>query len=106
MTYLVEVPVEDGSRLVVQASEADLPGDLELAARPGEIVARAHDTLEEALAQIQPALTAVRERLSAMAPAEIELEFGIVLGTEAGVVIAKGTTEVHFTVKLVWKPGE
>lgn len=37
--YLIEVPVEGGGRLLVQASEAELPGDLQLAAaRPGEVV--------------------------------------------------------------------
>jgi len=50
VTYLVEIPVDDGSRLLVQASEGDLPGELELAAaRPGEIVARMGETLEHAL---------------------------------------------------------
>ena len=104
MSYLVEVPVDGDARLVVQVAEDDLPGgDLELAAvRPGEIVARAGETLDEALDRIRPALRAVRNRLAALGPDEIELEFGIVLGTEAGVVIAKGTTEVHFTVTLKW----
>ncbi|MFN2494470.1 MAG: hypothetical protein ABR608_00970 [Pseudonocardiaceae bacterium] len=35
--YLLEVPVEGGGRLLVQVSDAELPGDLQLAsARPRE----------------------------------------------------------------------
>jgi hypothetical protein len=55
--YLIEVPVEGGGRLLVEASKAELPGDLQLAAaRPGEVVARARQSLEQALAQIKPAM--------------------------------------------------
>jgi len=57
VTYLLEIPVDAGGRLVVQASEDDLPGDLELAAlSPGEIAARARESLEQALDQIKPAV--------------------------------------------------
>lgn len=107
MAYLIEVPVEGGGRLLVEAGEADLPDGLELAAvGPGEIVARARANLQEAIDQIRPAIVAVRERLAAMGPDEVGVEFGIVLGAETGVVVAKGTAEVHFTVTLTWmRPG-
>ena len=104
MTYLIEVPVEGGGRLLVQASAAELPGGLELAAlRPGEIVARVEKSLEHALDELKPAVVAVRDRLAALAPDEVAVEFGIVLGAETGVIVAKGTSEVHFTVTLTWK---
>jgi hypothetical protein len=104
MSYLIEVPVESGARLLVQASDDDLPGDLELAAlRPGEIVTRASKSLEQALEQIRPAVNAFLTWMKTMSPDEVGVEFGIVLGGEAGVIIAKGTGEVHFTVTLAWK---
>lgn len=103
MAYLIEVPVEGGGHLVVQASDEDLPAELVLAARPGEIAARAGQTLEQALDQLRPAVRAIRNRLAAMAPDEVTVEFGIVLGAETGVVVAKGSTEVHFTVSLSWQ---
>ena len=38
---------------------------------------------------------------------EVAVGFGLVLGAETGVVVAKGTGEVHFSVTLTWKcPGE
>ncbi len=102
--YLIEVPVEGGGRLMVEVSAAELPGDLELAgARPGEVVARARESLEQALDQIKPALRAVLDRLVTMAPDEVSVEFGLTLGAETGVVIAKGTSEMHFAVTLGWK---
>ena len=59
MAYVVEFPLDDGGRVLVQASDKDLPGDLELAAvRPGEIVARAGETLQQALDQVKPAIDA------------------------------------------------
>ncbi|MGH3908828.1 MAG: CU044_2847 family protein [Pseudonocardiaceae bacterium] len=102
--HVIEVPVEGGGRLLVQASDADLPADLELAAaRPGEVVARARQTLEQVLDQIQPALRAVADRLMSMSPDEVSVEFGLTLGAETGVVVAKGTSEMHFAVTLAWK---
>ena len=109
MAYVIEIPVDAGGSLLVQAHEDDLPGGLELASlRPGEVVARARESLETAIDQIKPAVNAIAGRLKAMAADEVAVEFGIVLGAESGAVIAKGTAEVHFTVTLNWKrePGE
>lgn len=103
MAYLIEVPVQGGGHLVVEASDEDLPAELVLAARPGEIATRAGQTLEQALDQLRPAVRAIRNRLAAMAPDQATVEFGIVLGAETGVVVAKGSTEVHFTVSLTWQ---
>jgi hypothetical protein len=105
MAYVMEIPVDGGGRLLVEKSDGDLPGDLELAARlPGEIVARTAKSLEQALDQMKPAVNAVLTWLTTMSPSEVAVEFGIVLGAEAGAVVAKGTGEVHFTVTLTWQP--
>jgi Trypsin-co-occurring domain 1 len=105
--YLIEVPVDGGGRLLVQATDDELPGSLELAAlRPGHVVARAGESLEQALDEVKPALRAVAGRLRAMAPDELTVEFGIVLGAETGVVVAKGSADVHFTVSLTWRRPE
>jgi hypothetical protein len=104
MAYVIEVPVDAGGCLLVQAAEDDLPGTLELASlRPGDVVARARESVEAAIDQIKPAVDAVAGRLKEMAADEVEVEFGVVLGAETGAVVAKGTVEVHFTVTLHWK---
>ena len=104
MAYLVEVPLDEGGSLLVQASDEDLPGDLELAARPGEIVARAAKSLEQALNQIKPAIHAIVMCMRAISPGEIEVEFGIMLGVEGWRSHSEGSSDVHFTVKISWKP--
>lgn len=107
MGYLVQVPLEGGGTLTLQAPDDDVPGELELAAvPPGEVVVRTAKTLERALDELQPALASMLSRLVALAPQEVTVEFGIMLGAESGIVVAKGKGEVHFTVTLGWKPPE
>ena len=101
VTYLVEIPVDSGGRLRVQAVDGD--GGLQLASRPGEIAAKAKESLEKALDELGPAIKATTKRLRAMSPDELTLEFGLVLTAESGAVIAKCGAEVHFTVSLTWK---
>jgi hypothetical protein len=109
MSLLIEVPVEGGGRLLVEADPEQLPGELQLAsghAAPGEVMAKARQSLEQALDQLQPAMSAVLDRLKAVAPDEVGVEFGLTLGAETGVVVAKGSSEVHFTVSLTWRRPE
>jgi hypothetical protein len=109
MGLLIEVPVEGGGRLLVEADPEQLPGELRLAASqatPGEVVAKAKQSLEQALDQLQPAMSAVLARLKAVSPDEVVVEFGLTLGAETGIVVAKGTSEVHFTVSLTWRRPE
>jgi NTP-dependent ternary system trypsin peptidase co-occuring protein len=105
MTYVMEVPVDSGGRLLVQVTEDDLPDGLVPAARvrPGQVVAYAKESVEAAIDQIRPAIDAVTSRLDAMAADEVTVEFGLMLGLEGGAVVAKGKAEVHFTVSLLWK---
>jgi len=107
VAYLLEVPLDGGGELLVEGSLEDVPDGLDLASpRPGEVISRARGSLERALAQLQPALVSVRESLTALSPDETTVEFGIVLGAETGAFVAKGTSEVHFTVTLTWKQPE
>lgn len=76
--------------------------DLDLAAGGG-VVARARVSLEEALDQVKPTLSRVADTLRELRPDTAELEFGLKMGGESGVIIAKGTAEVNFTVRLTWQ---
>ncbi|MFD3778174.1 CU044_2847 family protein [Streptomyces sp. NPDC058612] len=103
MEHLVTIPLdhEDGGVAVFEVS-SDLQGsDLELAAS-GDLATRARVTLQEALDQVRPTLARVSEMVRELAPQEAEIEFGLKMGGETGVVIAKGTAEVNFAVRLVW----
>ncbi len=105
MAYVMEVPVMSGGRLLVQVNQDDLPDGLVPAARlrPGQVVVYAKESVEAAVDQIKPAISAVAARLNTMAADEVTVEFGLMLGAQGGAVVAKGSAEVHFNVTLSWK---
>ena len=108
MTYIVEIPVAEGGVLRVEGNLDDISSGLVPAARSaaGPLVSQASQTVESALDDLTPAITATTNRLRALAADEVTVEFGLMLGVEGGVVVAKGSAEVHFTVTLTWKRPE
>jgi hypothetical protein len=104
MAYLVDFPVEGGGTLRVQGVEEEAPSGLELAARgpAGLPLVKAKESVQAALDEIVPAITAVSNRLRSMAADEVTIEFGLMLGAEGGAIVAKGKAEVHFTVTFTW----
>lgn len=95
-----------GGSLVVEVDDADVPeppDGLALASNRGKIVATAAISLEEALDQLQPTVRALADRLRAVGPDEITVQFGVKLGGEMGIMLARGTAEVNFTVSMTWK---
>jgi hypothetical protein len=102
----MEIPVEGGGVLRVQGPDDEVPPGLVPAANQppaGPLIAKADETVQAALDDLKPAIAATTSRLRELAADEVTVEFGLVLGVEGGVVIAKGTAEVHFTVTLSWK---
>jgi hypothetical protein len=105
--YLLGLPVEEGSNdvLVFEVDRSEVSGDLVLASTdPDKVADRARVTLEEALAKLKPSLRKIVDMLKELAPDETEMEFGLKIGGETGVIIAKGTAEVNFTIRMSWKP--
>lgn len=106
MDYLMEIPLRDGEHgIVVQVDAREVPEeDLVLASpRPGEIIARARRTLEEALDEVGPGIRAVAEWVEQVGPQEYTVEFGLKLGGQTTVLVASGSAEVNFVIKLTWK---
>jgi len=52
---------------------------------------------------VQSALAQVSDAVKELQPDEMEIEFGLKVGGESGVIIAKGTAEVNFAVRVLWK---
>lgn len=103
--FLLGLPVEAGSEdvLVVEVDRAEVSEGLVLASpEPGEVAARAQVTLEEALARLKPSLHKVTGLLRELSPDRTVVEFGLKVGGETGVIIAKGTAEVNFKVTMSW----
>jgi hypothetical protein len=105
MADLISVSVQDNQSVLVEASELD--DGVVLAARPGAMAVSARESLDEMLTRIQPVVRSVGERLRSLpdGPQRISLEFGVKLSAEAGLVIAKATTEAHLVVTVEWQPG-
>ena len=105
MKRLVEYPLADGGSILVEVEiDEEEQGGIVPAASPGEIAARATQTLEEALDRIKPAAGAVVKKLRELSdrPDEVEVTFGLKLTAEAGAIIAAAGIEANYTVTLKW----
>lgn len=105
MSVLMAVPLAelDGAVLLIEADRADIPGGLVLASpQPGEVAAKAARTLSDSLAQLEPMLRMVKDRLVASSPDSFDVEFGVKLGGETGIILAKGTAEVNLKITMSW----
>lgn len=105
MKRLVEVPLEDGSSILVEMEQ--LEGSVVRASVPGEIE-RAGQTLESALDAVRPTVSAIVKKISDMpfAPDETSVDFGLNLKADTSgmlsIFISAGT-ETNFKVSFTWK---
>jgi len=44
----------------------------------------------------------VKEKLVASAPEHFTVEFGVKLGGETGIIVAKGTVEANLKITMTW----
>jgi hypothetical protein len=100
MAQLVSFPSDAGPPLVVEVAESDYR--VERVAREEGGIAQASQKLEQALGRTMPTLRSVVNSVRSLAPDSAQIEFGITLTYEAGVVVAKTAVEGHFTVTLSW----
>ncbi|MEV0314889.1 CU044_2847 family protein [Nonomuraea fuscirosea] len=101
----VRIPIgaAHGQEHFIEAEIEPGPG-ITLASSGGRL-AEAPWTLAEAFDRIGPAIDVILGKLRAQlkAPHEIEVEFGLTLGGEFGVLFTKGTAEASFTVRATWR---
>jgi Trypsin-co-occurring domain 1 len=103
VAVLLAVPVENGAVLLVEADREEIPSGLTLASpKPGEAAAKAARSLSESLEQLEPMLRTVKDRLVASMPDHFTVEFGVKLGGETGIILAKGTAEVNLKITMIW----
>jgi hypothetical protein len=105
MSELIRVPLENGEFIVAEADKFDIPGEEVVLAAPeaGKAIAQLPNKLETGLRAIRPAVGELVEALKGSGPENISVEFGIKIGGETGVILAKGTAEVNFKVVMEWK---
>jgi hypothetical protein len=106
VAVLMQVPLDDvdgASSVLVETDSGDIPGGLVLASpEPGKAAATATRSLAASLEHLEPVLRTVREKLAASAPEHFTVEFGVKLGGESGVILAKGTAEVNLKITMTW----
>ncbi len=100
MTQLVSFVGEDGREMLVEV--ADNSYGTERVAREDGVIVQATRKLEEALRGTVPTLRSVLDHIRELSPDSTEVEFGISLNAEAGVVVAKTSVTGNFTVRVSW----
>ncbi|BAJ31991.1 MULTISPECIES: CU044_2847 family protein [Kitasatospora] len=101
---LARVPLDGGGSILVEAVDGAV-GPLK-ASRMGDAIRELPVGLGAALEPVTDLARTVLARLRDAGPAELEVEFGVDLATEAGVVITKTAANCHLTVKLTWRKEE
>ena len=106
MAVLMRVPLDDAegaASVLVETDSGDIPGGLVLAAsEPGRAAATATRSLSASLEHLEPVLRTVKEKLAASAPEHFTVEFGVKLGGESGIILARGTAEVNLKITMTW----
>jgi Trypsin-co-occurring domain 1 len=109
VAVLMRVPLddaEDAASVLVEADSADIPGGLVLASpEAGRATAAAARSLSASLEHLEPVLRTVKEKLAASAPKHFTVEFGVKLGGESGIILARGTAEVNLKITMTWDRG-
>ena len=102
MAYVGEMLLDDGQVVLLEVA-GEGPTGAQRVSRGGA-AAGAAETLQQALARVRPALGAlVNEARGLTRPPEtVTVEFGVTVSAEAGVVVAQGSTDAHFTVTMQW----
>jgi hypothetical protein len=109
MRQLLEYPTEDGGFILVEVEDqlgeaGSRQGVVPVARGPGDVVAKARQSFEEALERVKPIASGLKRKLGSMVdpPDEIEVEFGLDMSFEGGAIVAKGGIGANFKVKLTW----
>jgi hypothetical protein len=99
VTTIVRFENAAGTPVLVEVDD-DAFG-VEHVSHSGAVVEAGRD-LQDVFDGIRPTLKALTAALKDLAPDRHEVEFGMKLNAEAGVIVAKTAVEGHFTVKLSW----
>jgi Trypsin-co-occurring domain 1 len=98
---LVSFPTTDGAQILVEVDDKSV--GFRQAGRD-EVIPHALQDFEDALGQAHRVAEKAFHLLrgGTLAPDGIEIEFGIQLNAEFGMVVAKASAEGHFNIKLSW----
>lgn len=103
MSRILALPLDGGGTVLVEAAAGEETG-IDRVGRLGDAIRDSAETLQHALSRVRPAVAAVFGSMRTLPepPEKICVEFGIRLTAEAGVVVARASSEANFTVTLEW----
>jgi Trypsin-co-occurring domain 1 len=104
---LVRYPLADGQSILVEVDDYPRTA-VRRSITVGDRIVDAGETLESVLGRMTPLIGTIVEsvRRAGESPDVIEVEFGVKLSAEAGVVIARTAGEASFRLQLRWVQGE
>ncbi|MBV9852064.1 MAG: hypothetical protein JO250_20555 [Armatimonadetes bacterium] len=110
MTTLLELEgTPTGSpRIFVEVHEGELSGGIEPASPVDCVVEHARQAFDAAMESVKATVQAITQKFNRLdhldgTPDEYEVEFGLKLTAESGVIITSGGVEANFRVTLRWK---
>jgi hypothetical protein len=110
MKQYIEYRLKDGTQIILQSNNDDSSGVERAAAKRGDVVTKANQTWDAALERIKPAAEGILARLHSLStrPEVVEVEFSLIATAELGMVVASGSVEANYTVRLKWThvPGD
>jgi inner membrane protein involved in colicin E2 resistance len=104
MSRFVEVPLASGGSITVEVDDGG--GARTMRGGSGaDLIERGGRTFEQSLADIAPALQEVLDKLRGVSTelSQIEVELGLKLTGEAGMVVARAGAEANFRVLVRWE---
>ncbi|BEL04873.1 hypothetical protein Q0Z83_030640 [Actinoplanes sichuanensis] len=102
MAELTRIRLAGGGEVLVESAEPGDEGPVK-AGRLGDRVREVSATLQEALQPVSEMSEALLAQLSRARPDEVEIEFGIALSAQAGVVITRTALNGNLKVKMRWR---
>lgn len=103
MTRLIEFPLEDGGSIWVEVMSQN--NEMTPVMRGGNVPEKAHHTFESAFEKVRPTAIAIITKLRTLhdPPDKIEVEFGLTMNAETGVIVAAASVEANYKVTLTWE---
>jgi hypothetical protein len=105
MAQLVEFDVGDGKTVLIEVETVESDEITPVAKAPGELAAKARQTLGQALDDSAPMVRTLKNRLDAVTdPAdEVEVKFSVKLSGEVGAFITRIGGEATYEITLKWQ---
>ena len=103
-TRYYEFSLDEKSKVIVETEEPVARGGSAVAAK-GQLVEDTRKTFAETVAKIPAIINPIREQIakSVSSADSVQIEFGLKLSGEFGIIVAKSQAEANFKISFVWK---